>query len=97
MDDEEQTQGLSGWAGFALGKMFADHQRSTDQTARWFGRTLGGTGQTTVMDERAQLLHQNQLLSAENARLRRQLADYEYNYKELKDWAEGVRRPQVVP
>ncbi len=80
-DDELPSPGLSGWAGFQLGQMYAEHRRSSAETVATLlhGRRAATAQQT--------LAAQNQALAAENARLRQDLADYELNYRNLKAWA----------
>ena len=81
MSDDESSNGLSGWAGVTLGRMWAEHERSVDETLEWFGN------RHRRQIDPATLLAQNQALAAENARLRQDLADYELNYRNLKAWA----------
>jgi hypothetical protein len=82
MDDEAQDQGLSGWAGYALGRLAAERDQHTSETMdAVFGRRL----QTT---NGAELLAQNRLLAAENAKLRGRLTVYHENYARLKEWAD---------
>jgi len=80
-EDELPSPGLSGWAGFQLGQMFAEHRRSSAETA---AALLHGRRNSIVQQS---LQAQNQALAAENARLRQELADYELNYGNLKAWA----------
>jgi cell division protein FtsB len=85
-DDELPNPGLSGWAGFQLGKMFAEHQRSSAETAAWF------TNRNRRVADPAALQAQNQALANENAQLRQELADYKRNYQTLREWAEKASR-----
>jgi hypothetical protein len=81
-DDELPSPGLSGWAGFQLGQMYAEHRRSSAETVATLrhGRRAASAQQALVA--------QNQALVAENARLRQELADYKLNYRNLKAWAD---------
>src|ERR1700744_4252570 len=82
MSEKESSRGLSGWAGLALGRMWADHDRSMGESVAWFAnRNRRSTDATT-------LLEQNQALAVENAQLRQELADYRLNYRNLKAWAD---------
>lgn len=82
MSEKESSRGLSGWAGLALGRMWADHDRSMGESVAWFAnRNRRSTDATT-------LLEQNQALAVENAQLRQELADYKLNYRNLKAWAD---------
>lgn len=81
MSDEEHSSGLSGWAGVALGRMWAEHDRSMDETLAWF---VNGRRQPV---NHAVLQAQIQALAAENAQLRQALADYELNYRNLEAWS----------
>jgi hypothetical protein len=80
-DDELPSPGLSGWAGIALGRMWANHERSVDETMDWLAKRR--QPQINVNG----LINQNRALAAENARLRQDLADYKLNYSNLKAWA----------
>ena len=86
MPDDESNSGLSGWAGITLGRMWAEHDRSVDETLEWFGNR-----HRRKVDPAA-LVAQNQALAAENAQLRRDLAEYEHNYAKLRAWAEEAAR-----
>ncbi len=81
MDDDGRSNGLSGWAGVALGRMWAEHGRSMDETAHWFANRNRPTINVAALQAH------NQDLAAENARLRQALSDYELNYRNLKAWA----------
>jgi regulator of replication initiation timing len=82
MDDDAKDQGLSGWAGYALGRLAAERDQHTSETmAAVFGRRL----QTT---DGAELVAQNRSLAAENAKLRERLTVYHENYTRLKEWAD---------
>ncbi len=81
MPDDETRNGISGWAGIALGRMWAEHERSVDDTLDWFVNRRNETANSAAMEAR------NQDLVAENSRLRQALADYELNYANLKAWA----------
>lgn len=82
MSDEEHSSGLSGWAGVALGRMWAEHDRSMDETLAWF------VNRRRHQVNPAALQVEIQALVAENARLRQELTDYEFNYSNLKAWAD---------
>lgn len=81
MSNDEHINGLSGWAGVALGRMWAEHDRSMDETLAWF---VNGRRQPV---NPGALQAQNQALLAENAQLRQDLAAYKLNYGNLKAWA----------
>ena len=85
-DDELATPGLSGWAGYALGRMAANRDRETSETVDALFRRRQPV--VNVND----VLAQNQALAAENARLRQDLAAYKYNYANLRTWAEEAVR-----
>jgi len=82
MSEEESSRGLSGWAGLALGRMWAEHDRSMGESIAWFA------SRNRRATDPANLLAQNQALAAENAQLRQELADYKLNYRNLKAWAD---------
>jgi len=86
MADDESSNGLSGWAGVALGRMWAEHDRSVGETLTWFAN------RNRRQIDPAALLAQNQSLAAENAQLRQELADYKRNYAELDAWARRAER-----
>ena len=84
MSDEEPGKGLSGWAGLALGRMWAQHDQSMGETIAWFAnRNRRATDPAAA---------QNHALAAENAQLRQELADYKRNYTELDAWARRAER-----
>ena len=88
MDDEDGlgSPGLSGWAGFQLGRMAAERDRHTSETvAALFGR------RRPAVNVNAVLAH-NQALAAENAQLRRDLEAFRHNYNKLNAWAEEAER-----
>jgi hypothetical protein len=92
MSDELPSNGLSGWAGVSLGRMWAEHERSTAGTLKWFGnRHRQGTSLADFQAANQELAAQNQALAAENLRLRESLAAYEYNYKNLDAWADRAK------
>jgi hypothetical protein len=81
-DDELATPGLSGWAGYALGRIAANRDRET-------GETLDAVFRRRQQNvDVGSVLEQNKALAAENARLRQDLADYQLNYRNLKAWAD---------
>ena len=82
MDDEVEGQGPSGYAWYQLGRMAAENDRHTSQTIS----TLLHRRRAVSPDDSLQA--QNQALSAENAQLRQELADYKLNYRNLKAWAD---------
>jgi hypothetical protein len=92
MSDEEPSNGLSGWAGITLGRMWAEHERSTDETLAWFAkRHRQGASLADFQAANQALFAQNQALAAENLRLREMLAAYEYNYNNLDAWADRAK------
>jgi hypothetical protein len=86
MSDDETSNGLTGWAGVTLGRLWAEHDRSVDETLAWFGNR-----HRRQLDPAA-LLAQNQAFAAENAQLRQELADYKRNFTELDAWAKRAER-----
>jgi hypothetical protein len=86
-DDELPTPGLSGWAGYALGRMAAKREQETGEMVDALFRRRQ---QPTVNVN--SVLAQNQALAAENARLRQELATYQHNYAKLRTYAEEARR-----
>ena len=89
MDDEGEGSGLSGWAGFALGRMSAEHDRSMSQTAHWFNRTF--FGRPSQASPRIAVPSYDSI-AAENVELRRQLENYKHNYGRLKRWADEAEQ-----
>ena len=92
MADEEQDNGISGVAGLALGRMWANHDRMVDET---YDQLHARRGPNTA-DRRVSIAEVN-ALRLENAQLRQQLADtlfdldtYKMNYDELRRWADGA-------
>jgi hypothetical protein len=85
-DDELPSSGLSGWAGIALGRMWANHERSVDETMDWLARR-----RQPQIDVNG-LINQNRALAAENARLRHSLTEYKLNYEELLRWSDGAEK-----
>lgn len=61
--------------------MWAEHDRSIDETLAWF------VNRRRHQVNPAALQVEIQALAADNARLRQALADYEFNYRSLKAWA----------
>lgn len=86
MDDDGPSKGISGWAGVALGRMWAEHERSMDETAHWFANRHNRPVSAAVLQA------QNQALAAENAQLRQDLEAYRHNYNKLNAWAEQAER-----
>ncbi len=80
-DDELPTPGLSGWAGYVLGRMAANRDREMGETVdALFRRRQPEINVSAV-------LAQNRALAAENRQLRQDLAAYKLNYGNLKAWA----------
>jgi hypothetical protein len=86
MSDDESSNGLSGWVGVTLGRLWAEHDRSVDETLAWFGN------RHRRQIDPAALLAQNQALAAENAQLRQALEAYKLNYRNLRRWADGAEK-----
>jgi hypothetical protein len=82
-EDELPSPGLSGRARFQLGQMFAEHRRSSAETA---AALLHGRRNASVQQS---LQAQNQALAAENARLQQELATYKLNFNNLRAWADS--------
>ena len=92
MSDDLPSNGLSGWAGIALGRMWADHDRTMEHAGNWFaGRHNKTASLADVQAANQALAAQNQALAAENLRLKQDLSDYELNYNNLKAWAGRAR------
>jgi hypothetical protein len=85
-DDELKTPGLSGWAGYALGRMAANRERETSETMDALFRRRAPTIDVN------RVLAQNRALAAENARLRHSLTEYKLNYEELLRWSDGAEK-----
>jgi hypothetical protein len=85
-EDELPNSGLSGWAGFQLGQMFAEHRRSSAETV---STLLHGRRNASALQA---LQVQVQALAAENARLRHSLTEYKLNYEELLRWSDGAEK-----
>jgi hypothetical protein len=86
-DDELPTPGLSGWAGYALGRMAAKREQETGEMVDALSRRRQ---QPTVNVN--SVLAQNQALAAENARLRQELAAYKLNFNNLRAWADSAEK-----
>jgi hypothetical protein len=82
MDEDEESQGSSGYAWYQLGRMTAENERHTSQTISTLLHRQKAVGADNVLQA------QNQALAAENAQLRQELADYKLNYRNLKAWAD---------
>jgi hypothetical protein len=82
MSDDTSSSGPSGWAWFQLGRMAAKTDRSRQEAVA--AVFAARRQQPATIDP---LVAQNQALAAENARLRQDLADFELNYRNLKEWA----------
>ena len=85
MDDDLPSQGMSGWAGYALGRMSAESDQVMDEFAQKLNRRFRPQAPTVDVNV---LIADNQELLAENQELRRLLGDYERNYRALKAWAD---------
>ena len=83
-DDELSTPGLSGWAGYALGRMAANRDRETSETLDALFRRRQPTVNASAV------MAQNQSLAAENARLRQELEAYKLNFNNLRRWADSA-------
>jgi alpha-D-ribose 1-methylphosphonate 5-triphosphate synthase subunit PhnG len=86
-DDELPTPGLSGWAGYALGRMAAKREQETGEMVDALFRRRQ---QPTVNVN--SVLAQNQALAAENARLQQELAAYKLNFNNLRAWADSAEK-----
>ncbi|WP_424138915.1 hypothetical protein [Roseomonas chloroacetimidivorans] len=84
MDDDLPSQGMSGWAGYALGRMSAESDQVMDEFARTLNRRF--RPQAPTVDVNA-LLAENQALRQQLKATQSALTDYEFNYAELKKWA----------
>ena len=92
MSDEMPSNGLSGWAGVALGRMWAENDRATEDACKWFANSRNpGASLADFQAANQALAAQNQALAAENLRLRESLAAYEYNYNNLDAWADRAK------
>jgi len=88
MSDELPSNGLSGWAGLVLGRMWAEDDRAMEKAGKWFvNRRNQGASLADFQAANQALAAQNQALSAENLRLKQDLSEYELNYNNLKAWA----------
>ena len=95
MAEEDVGNGLSGWAGVALGRMWAEHEQSMGKTLDWFN----GCGRQHTQGPAKQVQHHDQSLATENSQLRdqlnqtrRALAGLEDDYAELRAWADMASR-----
>ena len=84
MDDDGRSNWLSGWAGVALGRMWAEQERSMGEMGQWFAN------RNRPVINVAALQADNQALATENARLRQDLEEFRHNYRQLRAWAEGA-------
>lgn len=88
MSDELPSNGLSGWAGVALGRMWAENDRTMEEACKWFvNRHNKGASLADFQAANQAFAAQNQALAAENLRLKQDLSEYEFNYNNLKAWA----------
>ncbi len=81
MNEDTPDTALSGWAWYELGRASAED----DAAERRAVRTVFAPGRSNKDIDG--LVSHNRALSAENARLRQALTDYEVNYANLKAWA----------
>ena len=95
MAEEDVRDGVSGWAGVALGRMWAEHDQSMGQTLDWFNRRGRQHAQSPVKPAQPNV----QCLTTENAQLRNDLnetkqalASLEDDYAELRAWADMASR-----
>ena len=88
-DDELPTRGLSGWAGYQLGRMAAEDRDPIGGDAWPLFRRRNGIDRSS---NPATLLAQNQALAKENAQLRADLEAYRFNYNNLKAWADRAEQ-----
>ena len=95
MAEEDVGSGLSGWAGVALGRMWAAHEQSTGETLDWFNRS----GRQRAQSPAQPVPPHVHCLATENAQLRvqldaakRALANLERDYAELDAWADKASR-----
>jgi hypothetical protein len=84
MDDELPSAGLSGLAGYALGRMSAENDRVMDGFAQSLRRR--SRPPTPTVDVNA-LLTENQALRQQLSAAQAELENYGYNYRVLKEWA----------
>ena len=95
MADEDVANGVSGWAGVALGRMWARHEQSMGETLDWFNRRDRQQAKSPAKPALANIPY----LAMENAQLRGQLneakqalAGLEDDYAELRAWADMASR-----
>ena len=92
MSDEFPSNGLSGWTGVVLGRMWAEHSRTTEEACAWFNnRHRQGASLADFQAANQELAAQNQALTAENQRLRESLAASERDYNNLDAWADRAK------
>ena len=84
MDDEESSSGMGTLAAYALGRMSMQREQSLRNLARTFGQRLQPQAPTADVNA---LLAENQALRQQLKATRSALAEYEFNYAELKKWA----------
>src|SRR6516164_7664606 len=101
MDDDTCESGLSGWAGYQLGRMSAESDARDRQTADLLFNRRPVVYIDPVRDENHSLRQQvqnlraaehnlvqrNQDLARQNKSQQGDLNDYKYNYDRLKEWA----------
>ncbi len=95
MAEEHVRNGASGWAGVALGRMWAEHDQSMGQTLDWFN----GRGRRHAQSPAKPAQPNVRCLTTENAQLRdhfnetkQALASLEDDYAELRAWADMASR-----
>ncbi|USQ74279.1 hypothetical protein NF552_23200 (plasmid) [Roseomonas mucosa] len=84
MDDEPSSGGMSTFAAYTLGRMSARNQQVMGDFAESLARRF--QPQVPTVDVNA-LLAENQALRQQLKATRSALAEYEFNYAELKKWA----------
>jgi hypothetical protein len=86
MDDDSHDTGLGGLAWYQLGRMSAESDRvRSDAVDAVLSRRRPQLDVQSVVA-------QNQVLAAENARLRQELAAYKLNFNNLRAWADSAEK-----
>ena len=91
MDDELHSPGLSGYAGYALGRMSAQNERALGDFGRALQRRLQPSASAA---EVGVLIAENEALRQQLAAVQANLCSLEADYSKLKAW--GIKASQVL-
>jgi cell division protein FtsB len=86
MDGECSKSGLGSLTWYWLGRSAADAENAQTNAVNTVSRNRRWSADLQTLAAR------NRTLAAENAQLRQELADYELNYNNLKQWADDASK-----